>query len=232
MTSAPTGWEVAREVKDDIDPRAPLFFLSYARAARNLHPTGPPHDPNRQVVQFFDDLSENVAELVSRPPGADPGFMDRSIPDGGHWTPELLGALGTCQVFVPLLSVPYFQSKWCGMEWHAFAQRTMIRTGDSASDHQTGIIPVVWAPTPPGAAPAVVRAVQRFTPAGLPDPDTAEHYKREGVYGLLRLRLEDAYQAVVWRLAQRIAQLHYNHLVQFRTFERSELRNIFMEERP
>jgi hypothetical protein len=57
--------------RDDVHP---LFFLSYARPGSS--------EPDRKVKTFFNDLSENVSELVSRRPGADPGFMDRSIRPG------------------------------------------------------------------------------------------------------------------------------------------------------
>jgi hypothetical protein len=231
MSSAPAGREVGREVISNVDPRTPLFFFSYAHSG-DLRSTGPAHEPNRQVIKFFDDLSENVAELVSRTAGADPGFLDRSIPGGGKWTEELLHAVGTCQVFVALLSAPYLRSEWCGMEWYAFSQRKVVRSRESASDHQTSIIPVVWAPAPRETFPKAVRDVQRFSPTGLPDPDIAAQYKAEGVYGLLRMQLEVSYQAVVWRLAQRIADLHYSHRVEPRTFERGELRNIFREGGP
>jgi hypothetical protein len=214
----------------DTDPRQPLFFLSYAHSGTGRRPQGPHHEANRHFIQFFDDLSENVAELVARQTGSDPGFLDRAIPDGGRWNRELLNALGSCQVFVALLSVPYVTSSWCGMEWHAFSQRRVIPRTGSRRGEPTGIIPVSWAPVAQDKLPKVVRDVQRFSPTGLPDPDITAQYEAEGVYGLRRLRLEDAYQAVVWRLAQRIADFHHHHRVEPRTFDGTELRDIFREQ--
>jgi TIR domain len=211
-------------VPPDDDPSMPLFFLSYARAK------GPQPDPNGQVVKLFNDLSGNVAELVSRMAGAEPGFMDRSMQGGGRWSDEVLQAVGGCQVFVALLSAPYMSSEWCGMEWYAFSQRVVTKLRKSASSHQTCIIPVAWAPVPDERVPDCVLAVQRFLPAGLPNAGTAWLYENEGVLGLLKLSLDASYQAVVWRLAQRIAEICYSHKVEPRIFNSTELRNIFQEQ--
>jgi len=226
--STPTGGVPAGH--DELDPLTPLFFLSYAHPGESRGP-GPPREPSRHVIKFFDDLSETVAELVPRQPGSYPGYLDRSIPDGGHWTHELLEAIGTCQVFVALLSPSYFISPWCSMEWYAFSQRKAERRAGTAPDHETGIIPVIWAPFPHEPVPAVVNEIQRFMPHGLPDPRIAAQYEREGVFGLLHMRQEPSYQAVVWRLAQRIAKRRASHRVDPCTFRQSELRDIFREQR-
>jgi hypothetical protein len=213
----------------ELDPRAPLFFLSYAHSVEGFQPKGPPQEPNRRVMTFFDDLSENVAELVSRPPGLDPGYMDRSMHGGVRWTNELLRAIGTCHVFVALLSASYFVSTWCSKEWFAFSQRDVVRQSNDGPDHQTAIIPVIWAPLPHDRIPAVVNSVQRFSPSGLVNADITAQYDENGVVGLLRMQQESAYQTVVWRLAQRIATIHYSHRVEPRPLHESELCDIFRE---
>lgn len=216
-----------------LDPLNPLFFLSYKRSSWRGHSQGRPQERDRLVAEFFDELSENVAELVSRPTGADPGFIDREIPDGGEWTSELLWAVGSCQVFLPLLSEPYLKSEWCGKEWYAFSQREVISVSSSALHHQTAIIPVVWAPLAQDTAiPAPVAAVQRFVPSGLPDPDIAELYRREGLFGLMKTDQDGAYRTAVWRLAQRVVEVHRHHHVRPRAFRPEELRNAFQERVP
>lgn len=211
-----------------VHSRAPLFFLSYAHAAWQRS-QGARSEPYQRIAEFFDDLSENVAQLIARPPGADPGFMDRAIPGGSRWTPELLEAVGNCQVFVALLSDPYVSSTWCGMEWYAFSQRTVIsRAGDGAG-HQTGIIPVIWTPVPEARLPKVVREVQRFSPRGLPDMNIPARYEADGVFGVRNIGLDTYYQGVVWRLAQRIAEFHFGHVVEPRVMRERDLRDIFRE---
>lgn len=211
-----------------VDPKAPLFFLSYAHSAENKSPSQP-QDPNQAFVKFFDDLSHSIADLVSRPPGSDPGYIDRSMGSGVHWTDELLNAIGSCQVFVALISVRYFDSEWCGKEWYAFSRRKVVVL-PSGSSRQTAIVPVTWAaPIPPSRVPPVVSKVQRFMPINLPDPATAALYSNEGIVGLQRMGLEGAYQTVVWRLAQHIAELQYSHWVEPDILEEHQLLDIFRE---
>ncbi len=156
--------------------------------------------------------------------------MDRSLAGGTRWTSELLDALGRCQVFVALLSAPYLMSDWCGMEWHAFAQRKIIMSKGDRAGHQSAIIPVTWAPLRQERIPAAVRAVQRFSPAGLSDSDIKARYEANGIFGLLTTQQESAYQAVLWSLALHIADIHYTHWVEPREFAPGELHNVFQEQ--
>jgi hypothetical protein len=216
-----------------LDPRDPLFFVSYPHSGGRFPPSGRPKERDRHVARFFDDLSEHLVNLVPRGAGADPGFLDRQIQGGEEWHPEVLQALGTSNVFVALLSAPLFTSVWCGKEWYGFSKREVVGIGPHADPHETAIVPVVWATLPTEAAmPSAVTAVQRFVPGALPDPAVAEHYRRDGVYGLMVTRQEDAYQMVVWRLAQRIAALCQSHEVAIRKFRPGDLSNAFQEEIP
>jgi transcriptional regulator with XRE-family HTH domain len=214
--------------RDEDDPRSPLFFLSYAQSSLTKRQGDRERRRNWRFVRFFEDLSENVAELVSRPAGSDPGYMDSSVADGKHWTAELLHAVGTCQVFVALLSPIYFDSHWSGVEWNAFARRQVISYPEGEITSQTAIIPVFWTPVREWEIPKVVRETQFFYPEAMPDSDKAVRYESDGVVGLLQLD-DNAYQAVVWRLAQRIAEIHYTHRVEPRSFQIDELQNAFKE---
>jgi TIR domain len=206
----------------------PLFFLSYAHSADVQVRGVRKHAHNGRFIKFFEDISVNVAELVTRPAGSDPGYMDsRSIPDGGRWSAELLTAVGSCQVFVALLSPRYFVSRWCGMEWHAFSQRQVYHQSDGSISDRTTIIPVIWAPIREPDVPSAVGEIQRFSPREIPNADIAGQYEHEGVVGLLQLNNNIAYQAVVWRIAQRIAEFHYSYHVKPRQYKLDELRNVF-----
>lgn len=221
--------EPAPAQSDGVDPRSPLFFLSYAHSPAIKRARSKDHGRNWRVVRFFEDLSENVAELVSRPAGSDPGYMDRSIAGGRRWTPDLLRAIGTCQVFVALLSPVYVDSLWCGLEWHAFAQRQVLSFPQGQRSNETAIIPVIWAPIHEEDIPDIVREIQWFYPHDSSNTSIAAPYESDGVLGLLQLD-NDAYQAVVWQLARRITDIHYTHRVEPRSFEVDELRNIFKEQ--
>ncbi|HEY1623084.1 MAG TPA: TIR-like protein FxsC [Streptosporangiaceae bacterium] len=202
---------------------APLFFLSYAHVGH----------PSPLVVKFFNDLSEDVAEAVGRPTGSEPGFMDRSMAGGARWTGELLKAIGTCQVFIALLSDPYVASSWCSKEWFAFSRRKVIsRSGEDAA-FQTGMIPVTWAaPIPEFRLPEPVRLVQRFSPREFGGENMRAPYETDGIYGLLRQQLEPHYRWVVWRLAQSIAEFHFAYRVEPLVLHEEELHDTFREKQP
>lgn len=207
------GWDGDRE------PWAPVFFFSYARAGRY----------GKEAGEFFDDLSQDVAELVGRPAGSDPGFIDRSMGGGEEWFRELLRAVGTCQVFVALLSDPYVASPYCSQEWYAFTRRRVLSRATGIEVQRTGVIPVIWTPMPPDRMPPEVGNVQWFTPRGMAGTDIVAQYQEEGVYGFRRLSWEAEYRCVVWRLAQRIASFYFAYRVEPLVLDPSDLRDIFRE---
>lgn len=209
---------------------APLFFFSYAHAAELRNYSKKAQERNRLVIKFFGDLNESVSDLVSRPTGADPGYMDRSIPSGTRWTDELLQAIGTCQVFVALLSASYFTSVWCSKEWYAFSQRKVISSTNAQPDNQTAIVPVMWAPVRDDEIPAIINEVQRFTPDRMPNTKIMAQYQEHGVVGLLRSRRTNAYQGLVWQLAMHVNELRRSHQVESRTLRESDLCDIFREQ--
>lgn len=212
------------------DPGAPLFFLSYAHATEHRRTLSAPRDANANVQRLFHDLSDHVSELVGRPTGADPGFMDSAMGGGQRWTPELLAAAGRCQVFIPLISRSLIGSSWCGMEWDAFSRRRIVKRASGIADHETGIVPVTWSPLGAYPLPRAVRDIQRFHPASLPEGHIAAQYQQEGLYGLLAMRMEAAYQAVVWRLAQHVVNIYYRQWVEPHVpGGPDELRNVFEE---
>lgn len=214
---------------ENVHPGAPLFFISYARPDSRQRSSTPQRRRIRHFIQFYEDLSENVAQLVSRQAGSDPGFIDQSIPGGSDWSQEVLQALGTCQIFIPLLSEPYVTSPWCAMEWHAFSQRQATRKDRTGPSAQTPIIPVTWAPMASGLLPPAVHKIQRFSPSRLDKVDISAKYEADGVFGLMRTGRRDPYKGIVWQLALRIAQFHYTYQVESREFNITELRNIFQE---
>ncbi|MEV4756103.1 TIR-like protein FxsC [Micromonospora sp. NPDC049559] len=197
-----------------VDPLAPLFFLSYAVVKPPRRSTVGPRDPNANVLELFAELSVHVNHLVSRPTGADPGFMDRTMRGGERWNAELLEAVGTCQVFVALLSPAYLDSEWCAMEWDAFASRKVHKRDENSSDRESCILPVSWSPMDSAPLPDSTGLIQRFSPEGTPDDSIVPQYQQEGLYGLLSMRQEVTHGVIVWKLAQRIVQLSRSHWVE------------------
>ncbi|SCF48591.1 TIR domain-containing protein [Micromonospora matsumotoense] len=196
------------------DESAPVFFLSYARTRNRV--AAPPRDTNQKVFQLFVDLSDHVVELLGLGPGRTAGFMDRMLDGGQLWTDDLAFAAGHCQVFIPLISPQYLRSQWCAREWDAFTRRRAVPRPDAEpSAGETSVIPVNWSVVDRRQVPDVVSRRQMFAPTRLPS-DIAPQYHDEGIYGLLSLGRngKDAYDAVVWRLAQRIARAYRTHWVE------------------
>jgi hypothetical protein len=187
------------------DNRPPLFFLSYARSKDADSDLLAEVPRNSEVIAFFRDVVALVRQLHEHLPGDRLGFMDVNVETGRVWESQLLHAVGTCQVFVALLSPPYLKSsEWCAMEWDLFSQRqTETVEGQTRAVDVSAILPVIWTPIPD--APRIVTEVQWFVPSGLPHEYVAR-YEDEGVLGLLNA-YPTVYKPVVWKIARKIDQI-------------------------
>lgn len=168
------------------------FFLSYARGVDDGY-----------VLNFFDDLCNEVRSLVGLRPEDRVGFLDvQNIQPGDRWPDELIDALSHCRVFLPLYSPAYFGSEPCGKEWAAFQERVLRHQ----AQHQTrssALIPVQWAPLP--SLPAVASPIQMV--AGLRSAGRRPMRLERGVRQLLRLtRNRDDYLEFVTYLAELIVE--------------------------
>src|ERR1700733_4061223 len=86
------------EVPDDVDDgdhfdECSPFFLSYARAAESPAAVAATENADHYVAKLFQDLSENVGQLIGLRLGVEAGFMDRQMRGGMQWHDELLHAL-------------------------------------------------------------------------------------------------------------------------------------------
>lgn len=194
------------------DRRWPLFFVSHAIRHSAPRKVGDPA-PNDHLTRFFDDLSENVSQLFYRPPGADPGFIDRTMEGGVAWQKELLTNVGTCQVLVALVSDPYTHRDWCAWEWDAFMRRTVWQRGDKTIVENPCLIPVLWAPIRQDRMPGVIRARQIFVPTRSLQAGFDSKYRSEGIFGLLETGHDQIYGAVMWDLAFRVVDCALNYWV-------------------
>jgi len=196
------------------------FFISYAH-------TGPESD--EMARRFYNQLRAHMQILVHVPVGTALGFFDQDgIDPAVLWDEELADALGTCQVLVALLCIPYLNREWCAKEWHAFTLRKGEPTpGAGASPNLSPILPVRWAPIP-FALPEAVGRPQFFTPTNTrQQPDLVKLYEEEGVFRLLQAGDEDASGTIIWQLAKRIQGMYYSQRLQSKKFMRDDLRNVF-----
>jgi hypothetical protein len=208
-----------------VDADSPLF-LSYA----HLSP-----ESDRLAERFYNELRDNLQTLIALPLSTDIGFFDKvKIRPAVHWDQELADALGTCQVLVALVSVPYLKREWCGKEWHAFKMRDPVPKPDANRSPNLGpIIPVRWTPVPSFKLPAEVGKVQFFTPTNTADQhELSDVYNEEGVFRLLRAGNEGAFGEIVWQLAKCIQDIYYCQQLLSKEFAPSDLRNIFEDDAP
>ena len=181
-------------------------------------------------------MRDNLQTLIALPLSTDMGFFDKvRIRPAVHWDQELADALGTCQVLVALLSVPYLRREWCGKEWHAFTLRERVPKPDAnrfrirARSYRCG-----------GLHP-LVRTARRGEArcSSSPPQNTADQHElaamstmKKVIFGLLRAGKEGAFGDVVWQLAKCIQQIYYNQLLKSKEFDPSELRNVFEDDVP
>jgi hypothetical protein len=185
---------------------APIFFLSYARSRKASDSAGM---LDEFVVRVFHDLIVDLAQLLPVLPGNDVGFMDTRLDGGELWERQLLQAVGTCQVFIPLLSTQYVaSSQWCAMEWDLFSRRRAVsRTGSESAAES--IVPILWTPLRE-SIPRPVSSVNLFVPGNIKGKDT---YRSNGLLGLIKIGDLDSYGTVIWALARHIAQLYVERRV-------------------
>jgi Caspase domain/Putative ATP-dependent DNA helicase recG C-terminal len=183
-----------------LNSQNPAFFLSYARTGS----VGKRAD--EMVKRFFLDLSQNLSALIALPAGQGIGFIDLAKTSETSWDQDLLTALGACQVFIPLLSVPYLRSAWSGKEWHAFSRRA------KSESRVANILPVRWAPIPEHyQIPSIVQEIQFFYPKNTQaNPELIHEYVTEGLFGLMRSGEEGVYEEIVWQISLSIQELYYN----------------------
>jgi hypothetical protein len=207
--------------------RDPLFFVSHANAT-GIAGASRVAEADQLFVDFFGELSQHVNELHYRRSGADPGFMDLTMEGGLAWEREVLKAVGTCHVFVALLSSPYVNHKWCGLEWCAFRLRRSWRLDmDGWTETNECIVPVLWAPLSDAAMPPAVLEVERFSPPPLRAGKLASAYREQGLRGL-KITDPASYAAAVWWLALEIKQKLDDYRVESRVPRtRHDLANVF-----
>jgi FxsC-like protein len=167
----------------------PYFFLSYARESRGDADV----ELDYWVGEFYRDLCRSVERQAALPKGVTPGFMDRGRRKDDEWPLELVRALATCRVFVPLYSSRYFADEHCGKEWKCFASRTV-----DAAAPEAAIVPGLWDPVEPAKLPAVARMLSVRHPG-------IELYEAFGLYGIMKVsRYRKEYAQVVSDLASQM----------------------------
>src|ERR1022692_4031447 len=187
----------------DIDPaeRKPpedrsYFFLSYAHSPP-LEGDGQ-KDHDKDVREFFHDLTDAVTSRASPHSGIIRGSFDQDFPVGPDWLHYFSRALGAAEVFVPLYSPGYFARSWPGREWACFYQRMVIA---DLEDPVRRFAPVLWTPLQAQHNLPGLRAAMEI---GAAEPE----YEKSGLRALLRIEpYRDLYRAAENKLAERVVAL-------------------------
>jgi hypothetical protein len=178
------------------------FFLSYARLppvppVRGADLTDP---PDEWVREFFHDLSAEVRRRAISEPVLRPGFLATEDASGRHWKSGLADALGSAEVFVPLLSPDYYRRSWPRREWSSFMQR--MRDARVAEPLRR-FAPVLWMPLSAG-----MRAPELAAALSLAGDASLAPYAENGLRALLRQpSYRGLYEQVVGELAARIVAI-------------------------
>lgn len=176
----------------------PYFFLSYARTPKR--DPSDRNDPDRWVYKLYKDLCEEILQMTDVQP-EEAGFMDRENKLGAEWSPDLMAALKSCRVFLPLYSRRYFESDNCGREWFAFARREVMHRAEGG-EAVDAIVPALWHRMDRDMIPEVALSFQ------YDHADLGTRYSDEGFYGIMKLSNYRAdYQRAVHHLAKRIIEI-------------------------
>jgi FxsC-like protein len=176
----------------------PYFFVSYAR------------QDVKEAAAYFDrflqDLEHEVSVLTGEPLE---GLSFRDTDDidvGKPWPDELVTALQTSRAFLPLYSMRYFQSPYCGKEWQAFQERWGKHVNAPGPTIPPLVLPVIWAPVEWNelSLPAEILHHQ------YDHPELGPEYAAEGLRTLMRL-YHSQYDVFVTRYARRLVAAVKHH---------------------
>lgn len=175
----------------------PWYFLSYARLdAAN--------DPNKYISRFYEDLDNSIRKRKAIKQG-EAGFFDRKgLQTGGNWPAALVDALSTCRTLICMYSPAYFDSDYCGREWHVFNSRSTKTADDVEAPVQTPslILPVMFLPPDDlDSIPVVLQDIQYA------DGDYPDDYLENGLlYLMKRDSKREAYDDFLDTLVKKIVK--------------------------
>jgi FxsC-like protein len=187
-------------------PKNYYFFLSYSRRDAKDNPW---------FRRFYEDLTRDVAARAGVPvdtPDENIRFFDReAIETGDVWYQALAEGLQTSNVFVPIYSLGYFQSDYCGKEYRVFRDR--VREYEKSLQAEPGsnptrlIIPVLW-DNP--------REIKEHLPKPISsiqfsDEELGELYNTYGLQYIMRLEENRAYQQFLLGMKDKVVREAKRH---------------------
>jgi hypothetical protein len=116
---------------------------------------------------FYQKFRECLADQVAPAPKV---YVDWTMPRGVHWPSNLRNALLHSKIMVPLLAPPYFESKWCMVEWESMRERERLLGLGTLERPQGLVYPILYADSDnfPDEAKGIAR--WDFKKLGMPEP--------------------------------------------------------------
>ncbi|MER6244335.1 TIR-like protein FxsC [Streptomyces griseorubiginosus] len=163
-------------------------------------------DESKLVTDFFGDLCEELGRITTLDANQI-GYQYTQMRAAMEWRKVLTEALGTCKVFVPLLSPRFFASEFCGKEWWVFTERQRLYTESTPGAQQPQcILPVMWESCALNGDSAVPKAAAGIW---MNDPTFGEVYAERGLRQIVQLKkkYDTEYRELVIALGRRVADL-------------------------
>ena len=170
-------------------PVMAFFFFSYARNDTQ----------NEYLRSFYNELVVEISGRLGIKPN-EAGFLDANLPSGSLWAEKTAQALATCKVFIPVYSPSFFNSGYCGQEWHCFRQRL----AESKASNEL-ILPVWWLPAGP-QLPKCVASIQD------PRDNHGKEFREHGLHLLRKVkRYRDDYEVFLTTFANQAIEAASRH---------------------
>ncbi|MEU6230970.1 TIR-like protein FxsC [Streptomyces sp. NPDC047042] len=163
-------------------------------------------DESNLVTDFFGDLCEELRRITTLDSNQI-GYQYTQMRAAMEWRKVLADALGTCKVFVPLLSPRYFASEFCGKEWWVFSERQRLYVESTPGAQQPQcILPIMWEMCSLNGNSGIPKVAADIW---MDDPAFGEVYAERGLRQIVQLKkkYDTEYTEIVIALGKRVAEI-------------------------
>ncbi|GAA2243064.1 hypothetical protein GCM10010368_04870 [Streptomyces roseiscleroticus] len=158
------------------------------------------------VTDFFGDLCNEIRHTTTLA-ADDIGYQYMGMRVATEWRKELTDALGSCKVFLAMISPRYFANDFCGKEWWVFAERQRMHIESTpCSESPQFIIPVMWEKCRLEGAAAIPKVASDIWAH---DPALGRVYAERGLRQMVQLKKKYHvdYPEFVIALGRRVTEL-------------------------
>ncbi|MGJ6966311.1 TIR-like protein FxsC [Streptosporangium sp. G11] len=180
---------------NDMDSR-PYFFVSHSSVPISQDET----QANSLLHRIYHDLLSRVIQFMVETASPPVGFIEWRDRSTMPPPSEVVQAVMSCRVLVPLYSKRYFEDRRCAAEWSLFQRR--VEEVDARHSVTAPIVPAIWTPVDVAEIPEEASAIP-FDPI-----EFGSAYAEHGLYGLASIeRFRPEYLNTLDILAKRIVDI-------------------------